>query len=239
MIKFEKVSFNYKNKVEVLNDLTVEFPSNEITGLIGHNGAGKTTIYRLISNLILPSEGKIIINQDMITDYKKQVAYIPSGASIYERLTAYENLVFRAKIIGLSKDEYDKKIKILLKKLKLSKRIHDKAYDFSNGMKKRLGLASALIGSPKLLLIDEALNGIDPESINIIVNILKELNENGTTIIITSHDLSLIHDLCTEIKILNEGEFVYQGEKNKEFKDFKEFYLSLTTNYDEEEDFVE
>lgn len=232
MINFNNVTFSYNNKVDTIYKLNLNIKPNQIFGLLGHNGAGKTTIFRLIVGVLKPKSGDIQIDEKITSDFRKNVSYMPEGNSIYEKLTAMENLKFRARVAKLPNHEIDEKSKEVLTTLKLIKRANDKSAHYSNGMKKRLALACALISKPKILLLDEPTNAIDPESVDIIIKLLKKLNAEGTTIIFSTHDLNLINELCTNIAIINEGETAFCGELNKIPNELKEFYISLTTNED-------
>ncbi|MGD2090593.1 MAG: ABC transporter ATP-binding protein [Candidatus Aminicenantes bacterium] len=230
-LELKNVFFSYKKTNFVINDLDLTVKEGEIHGLLGHNGAGKTTILRLISGLLEPSRGSVTFFENMT--HKSHsidfISYMPETIGIYEKLNSIQNLEFRGLAEGLSKREIKQRSRDLLKKLGLNGRKKELAGYLSHGLRKRLSLSCALVKNPRVLLLDEPTNGIDPASLKIIIDLLKDLNKNGATILISSHDLATISRLCTAISILQEGKIVYghdMADVNLEY--LENMYLEKT-----------
>lgn len=215
-----------------LKNINLEVPKGEIYGLIGPNGAGKSTLLKILSNLAFPSEGTV--------DYlfqeqgSHQIGTLIETPGMILHFSAYDNLKLKA--LGLGVENFDSEIKSLLEFVGLTEVAKRKVKTFSLGMKQRLGLAMALIANPELLILDEPINGLDPQGIVEIRNLLKKLNEDGKTIIISSHILSEIEKVVDEISIINKGEIVYQSRMDELKKEceqgnisLEDFFLNLTS----------
>jgi len=209
-IELKSINFAYNKNNYVLNNLNLVIDDGKIHGLLGHNGAGKTTVIRIIVGLLEPINGTISLFKDSNNKFAKDfISYMPESIGIYEKLNSIQNLEFRGKAEGLTKKETEVRTRELLTRLGLERKKKELAGYLSHGLRKRLSLACALIKKPKLLLLDEPTNGIDPVSLKIIINLLKALNEEGTTILISSHDLATISKLCSSFTIIQEGKDVY------------------------------
>lgn len=154
MIYFHNISFSYNKKVNILQNLNLHIPESKIFGLLGHNGAGKTTIFRIITGVLKVNSGKVEFNTNIFNAYRKNVSYMPENNSIYEKLTARENLFFRGKICCMTKKDIKERSEEILKQLKLDKRADEKVGYYSNGMKKRISLACALISKFFITIIE-------------------------------------------------------------------------------------
>jgi len=231
VVKFENVFFSYNKRDLVINNVDLNIAQGQIHGILGHNGAGKTTTFRLLLGLLKPKSGLIQCDGFVSEDRnfpRGLISYMPESIGIYEKLTGFQNLEFRARTARVPHSQIRPKSKELLKSLRLLNRAHERAGYWSNGMKKRLSLACALISQPKLLLLDEPTSGIDPESLSIIRQILKKINNQGTTIILSSHDLNSVEKICTHISILQYGKLIYTGVLDGNISSLEEFYLKHT-----------
>jgi len=230
-IEFQDVSFAYKKNNPVINDLNLLVGEGEIHGLLGHNGAGKTTILRLIIGLLEPIRGTVSIfeNRDGKKIAKNYISYMPESIGIYEKLNPVQNLEFRGLAEGLTKSEVEGRSRELLSGLGLDGKKKELAGYLSHGLRKRLSLSCALIKEPKLLLLDEPTNGVDPASLKILIDLLKILNRKGTTILISSHDLMTISRLCSSLTIIQEGKAVYNQAASQIDPEYLEsIYLEKT-----------
>jgi ABC-type multidrug transport system ATPase subunit len=235
LLDIKDLNFSYNDNNKIINDLNITIKANSLFGILGHNGAGKTTLFRLITGLISPKTGSIKINGYNIKQYRKfkNLSYMTEYNGIYNKLTAFQNLEFRARSNHIKKEKYVDMSVNILKKLHLYDRANEKAGSWSNGMKKRLALACALIVNSDLLLLDEPTSGIDPESLDIIKEILQELTKKGTTIILSSHDLNTIEKICTNFCIIQKGNIIFNGKIKELTMPLDKFYLKLTKNYSE------
>ena len=206
-ISIQNLTKKYGNFTAV-NDLNLEIIQGEIIGLIGHNGAGKTTTFVMLTGLTLPTSGKILIDGvDIAKDpiaIKENIGFLPDGTKYYTDLTARQNLDFFCELADSGKDRIDE----ILKLVKLDKFENRKVGEFSKGMIQRVGIAQALIKNPKLIILDEPTSGIDPEGRIEFNHILKDLNKQGISIIIASHSLDEVQDVCNRIAIIKEGKLV-------------------------------
>jgi ABC-2 type transport system ATP-binding protein len=203
MLKVTDVCKNY-GKHEVLKQMSFSVPKGSIYGLVGRNGAGKTTIMRIISGLQKPTKGKVEYGFDH-KGYGK-VGALVELPSIYSSKSARDNLIFQYINLGLKIDD---SIDEILKFVALDKTGKKKAGRFSLGMRQRLGIGMAMAGNPEMLILDEPINGLDPQGIIEIRDLLQRLNrEKGTTIIISSHILSELSKLATNFAFVEDGTVV-------------------------------
>jgi ABC-2 type transport system ATP-binding protein len=236
MIDITNLSFQYGKKEPVYKGINLNIKEKKIVGLLGHNGAGKTTLIKLIAGLLKPNEGSIIIKglTPNVNKHKRgMLSYMPEYDGIYNQLTVMQNMKFRARLIRLEKSYMESECERVLKIVGLWKKRDSKAFHLSNGMRKRLVLACSCLDYPEVLLLDEPTNGVDQESKQRIIRLLKSMNDKGTTIIVSSHDFELINMICNDVVIINSGEIEYCGEKPDE-ETLKEKYSEIT--FDEEED---
>ena len=211
-------------KFSAISNLNMHVPKGAIYGLIGKNGAGKTTLIRLLCGLQKPTSGTYSIygvsyKDRKITEMRKRIGAIIETPSICLDMTAEENLKEQYKVIGLP--NYDN-LKELLKLVRLNETGEKKAKNFSLGMKQRLGLAIALVGNPDILILDEPINGLDPEGIIEIRELILKLNkENGITFLISSHYLDELSKIATCYGFINEHRIVKEISSKELEQDFK------------------
>ena len=208
VLEIKNVS-KYFGKTKVVDNLSFEVKSGEILGFLGPNGAGKTTTIKMILGLLSIDEGSIEINgYDVKKNFEKAMEYIGGiveNPDLYGYMTAVENLKLYAKIRGI---EYNKVYKIL-ETVGLEKSMNQKVSKFSLGMKQRAGLALSLLHSPKILILDEPTNGLDPAGIKDLRDILKRLTrEENISVLVSSHILSEMELMCDRVVVINEGKFV-------------------------------
>ena len=206
------------NKFKAIDNLNMRIPKGAIYGLIGKNGAGKTTLIRLICGLQKPTSGIFMMYGVSNTDKKmkeerKRIGAIVETPSIRIDATAEDNLKEQYKILGLPSEE---NLKEILKQVGLSNTGKKKAKDFSLGMKQRLGIAIALVGEPDFLILDEPINGLDPEGIIEIRELILKLNkEKGITFLISSHYLDELSKVATHYGFLNHGKIIKEISKQE------------------------
>lgn len=212
LLETSGLSYKFSENETVLHDINLQVPAASIYGFLGPNGAGKTTTLRLLLGLLKKQQGNITVfgksfDKSRVESLQKIGSLIESP-SLYSHLTAVENLSVLQKIYQCPKD----RIPAVLKLVGLSGTGNKKAGQFSLGMKQRLSIAIALLHNPSLLILDEPTNGLDPNGIIEIRQLLKQLNQQeGITIIISSHLLSEIEKLVSHIGIINKGKMMFQG----------------------------
>jgi ABC-2 type transport system ATP-binding protein len=184
-------------------------------GFLGPNGAGKSTTIKMLTGLLRPTAGSITIEglplADNLLEVKRLIGVLPEELPLYERLTGEEYLHFAGRMYGLSKDETRKRTEELLEFLSLTEDARKLIVDYSLGMKKKTALAAALIHNPRVLFLDEPLNGIDPISGRVVSDLLRRLAQKGVTLFFTSHVLDVVERLCDEVAIIDHGRLVAQG----------------------------
>ena len=202
ILQTDNLSKVYGEKT-VLNHVNIHVPEKSIYGLVGKNGAGKTTLMRIICGLTQQSEGNYTLmgktNDDAV---RSNMGMLIEKPGIYEHMTALENLHYFSLLYGFESQDYQR----ILEMVGLQNAGKKKAHQFSLGMKQRLGIAIALLGNPGFLILDEPINGLDPEGVYEMRKMLEALNrENGTTIMIASHILSELYKLATDYAIIDGG----------------------------------
>lgn len=214
MISVSELSKKF-GSLRAVDRISFSVKAGELFGFLGPNGAGKTTTISMISGLLKPDEGTIEIGEyDMWKSpraAKKILGYVPQELALYEELTATENLVFWGGLYGLAKADIRKRAGLILERVGLSDRARESVTRFSGGMKRRLNLAIGLIHDPKVLLLDEPTVGIDPQARNNILEIIREIAKQGTTLIFTTHHLEEAEKLCDRIAIMDHGKILETG----------------------------
>lgn len=206
-IKVDNVTKIIK-KVKVLDHVSLEFESGEITGLKGINGSGKTMIMRIISGLIRPTEGKVFINGRELKkemDFPESIGVLIDSPAFLDGYSAYDNLRYMASVKNKVSGE---EIKDLLKKVELADAGKKKYKYFSLGMKQRLGIAAAIMEHPDIILIDEPTNALDSKGVEMVKCILQQEKERGALIVLTCHDYSVLKELSYSIYFIEEGRVV-------------------------------
>lgn len=200
-------------KQKAVNNVSITVRENSIYGLLGPNGAGKSTTLKMITGMLRPSSGKVLFNgHEWNRKDLEQIGALIETPPLYENLSAVENLEVRAKLLNIPKTRIDK----VLKMVDLQNTGRKKAGQFSMGMKQRLGIAIALLNSPKLLILDEPTNGLDPIGIQELRSLIRSFPSKGITVILSSHILSEVQLIADDIGIISNGILGYEGQMNKD-----------------------
>lgn len=224
MIEISNLSKKYKNTDEVaVRNLNLTIKQGEIYGLLGPNGAGKTTLISMLTSLLKPTAGIFTINglnfQDHKTELQQTIGVVPQEYALYPTLTAYENLRYFGSMYGIKGNILKKSINDHLEIMGLLKFANKKTATFSGGMKRRVNLIAGIMHQPKVLFLDEPTVGVDVQSKNVIIDHLKHLNKQGTTIVYTSHHLNEAETFCTHVAIMDKGEVIVKGVPSKLVKE--------------------
>ncbi|HYF70501.1 MAG TPA: ABC transporter ATP-binding protein [Ohtaekwangia sp.] len=210
MIKIQNVTKRFGSKT-VVDNISLQVRAGEVFGLLGPNGAGKTTTTNIIIGTLVPETGMIQIaglGAPGMKSIKRLIGIVPQTLAIYETLTASENLRFFGSLYGLSGNELKDRIRDVLEIVNLTDRKNDRVSKYSGGMKRRLNIATALLHRPSLLILDEPTVGVDPQSRNAIYESLKRMKEEGCTIVLTSHYIEEVQQLCNRVGIMDAGKLV-------------------------------
>ena len=212
-IKIQNLAFQYPRQEGIcFKNFNLEVAAGERFGLFGPNGAGKTTLMNLMTGLLKYSAGSIRLQDHEINDHPKSIntifGFVPQDFSFYPELTARENLAFYGAWYGLKTKQIKIRTKELLNVLGLASVADRFVKSFSGGMKRRVNLAIGVMHKPQVLFLDEPTVGVDVQTRHAIINYLKELNETGTTLIYTSHQLEEATELCNKIALIDDGKII-------------------------------
>jgi len=239
LIHINQLAKKYKGSdYFAVNPLSLSIQKNEIFGLLGPNGAGKTTLISMLCGLVKPTAGTIKIKELNYKKNKKQIqnliGVVPQEYALYPTLTAFENLIYFGAMYGLKGEGLKTSIKESLKRLGLTRFTDKKVKTFSGGMKRRVNLIAGTLHNPEILFLDEPTVGVDVQSKNVIIQHLKQLNNEGTTIVYTSHHMLEAEEFCTDVAIIDDGSIIARGHPTELIKSVKtasnleEVYLNLT-----------
>lgn len=223
MIKLQNISKTFdtaSGNVHAVKNVNIDIEDGEIFGIIGFSGAGKSTLVRCINLLERPSEGSVLIdNQDLtklnekeLREVRKKIGMIFQHFNLMKSRTVYQNIAFPLKGSKLSKEEQDRKIMDLLKLVDLSDKRDAYPSQLSGGQKQRVAIARALANDPNVLLCDEATSALDPQTTKSILKLLKQVNEKlNLTIILITHEMGVIKEICDRVAVMENGNVVEQG----------------------------
>lgn len=223
IIEIKDLCKSYK-KQKVLKEISMNIPKNQVYGLLGANGAGKSTLLKMLSGLSRPTSGEIIFEgHPWSRKDLKDIGALIETPPIYENLTAWENLKVKALLLGVSEERMQEVLEIV----NLTDTGRKRAGAFSLGMKQRLGIALALLGNPRLLILDEPTNGLDPLGIQELRHLIRSFPEQGITVIVSSHILSEIRMTADHIGIISHGRLGYEGTVTAD-EDLEELFMRIT-----------
>ena len=214
MLRIENLTKVY-SKHKAVDSLSLHIAPGEIYGFIGHNGAGKTTTLKACCGILRFDDGEIYINGKSIKEEpvacKRDIAYIPDNPDLYEFLSGIKYLNFIADIFGVSKHEREERINKYADMFELTGDLAQPISAYSHGMKQKLAIISALIHSPKLLIMDEPFVGLDPKAAHILKGLMRELCDNGGAIFFSTHVLEVAEKLCDKVAIIKNGKLIVSG----------------------------
>lgn len=224
MIRFEHVSKAFLSggkEFLAVDDVSFEVQKGEIYGIIGFSGAGKSTLVRCINLLERPTSGKVYIGAEELTAmpmnelrrHRKKIGMIFQQFNLFASRTVFENVAFPLKGSGLSKNEKKEKVMKLLRLVELEEKASDYPSQLSGGQKQRVAIARALASDPEIILSDEATSALDPRTTRSILDLLKKVNkEMGITIVVITHEMQVIKDICDRVAVMKDGKVVEQGD---------------------------
>lgn len=232
-LRIDKLSKTYPNGVKALDNVSIEI-ENGMFGLLGPNGAGKSTLMRTLATLQSADSGSAFLNEINITndadELRKNLGYLPQEFGVYPRITAEQLLDHLAILKGITnRRERKDLVAYLLNKVNLYDKRNKNVSKFSGGMKQRVGIAQALIGSPKLIIVDEPTAGLDPGERNRFYNLLSEVG-NEVIVILSTHIVDDVRELCTNMAIMNLGKIVFKGHPNNAIEELQgKVYQKIVT----------
>jgi ABC-2 type transport system ATP-binding protein len=195
-----------------VNDVTFDVRAGEIFGLLGPNGAGKTTTIRMILDIFKPDHGEIKVLGGPMTEQKKeQIGYLPEERGLYKDIKVEDCVIYLAELKGMSRRTAKERADAYFKQLDLTEHRHKKVNDLSKGMQQKVQIITTLIHQPKLIVIDEPFSGLDPVNTRMIQEMLMKERERGTSIVMSTHQMYQVEEMCDRIVLINKGDSVLYG----------------------------
>lgn len=210
-LKVSNVSKRFQ-QVTAVKDISFELETGKMLGFLGRNGAGKTTTFRMILGLTEPSEGEIHFNGHKInTSNYNEIGYLPEERGLHAKLKVVDELTYLVTLKGMNKKDIKKAIDYWLDRFQITEHRDKKIESLSKGNQQKVQLLASMIHEPQLLILDEPFSGLDPVNVELLKKAVIDLNQQGTTIIFSSHRMEHIEELCDDVCILNRGQMVVQG----------------------------
>ncbi len=216
------------HKNVALHNVELEIPKQSIFGLLGPNGARKSTFIRIVNQIINADSGQIQINgENLAPKHIGTIGYLPEERGLYKKMKVGDQLLYLAQLKGLSKKEAVQKIKAWLERFEASDWLNKKIEDLSKGMQQKVQFISTVMHEPELIILDEPFSGFDPINANLIKDEILSLREKGSTIIFSTHRMESVEEMCDYIALINKSEKILDGEKSKIKNDFKSNQYTL------------
>jgi ABC-2 type transport system ATP-binding protein len=240
-IETEDLEKQYPNGFKALDNISFKIKKGDIVGYLGPNGAGKTTTIKILTNLIKPTSGHAYVNGIDVNQTPKQalkhIGALIEVPGVYDYFTPHDLLTYFGKIHGMKRDKIDKQIKEILKRLKLQKWENKKIGGFSTGMQRRLAIAKAIFHEPEIVILDEPVLGLDPKGIKDIRELIKQFQNDGMTIFLSSHLLQEVSETCNNVIFLDKGKIItYDSVENiKRKTDLKTIDVQFLSEISKEE----
>ena len=195
-----------------LDNVSIEVPDGKIFGLLGPNGAGKTTMIRIINRITIPTGGRVFFDGKAVDDeFVRKIGYLPEERGLYKKMKVGEQMMYLARLKGLSKAEAEEALRKWFVKFKIQSWWNKKVEELSKGMAQKVQFISTVVHKPKLLILDEPFSGFDPVNAQTIRNEILQLKEEGATIILSTHNMESVEELCDNIALINKSHLVLSG----------------------------
>ncbi len=225
MIEFKNVVKLYDSESKALDGLNLVIPDGQFVFVVGSSGSGKSTMLKLLTKEIEPTSGKITVNGVNLSSVKpRNIPYYRRGLGVVfqdfrllEKMSVFDNVAFAMRVIGAKQSDIKKRVEYVLNLVELMDKSSRKAAELSGGEKQRVGLARALVNNPGILIADEPTGNIDPQMSLEIVNLLSNINKTGTTVIMVTHDVSLVRAFPHRVVEISEGKVVNDSSQGGEF----------------------
>lgn len=212
MIEIKSLNKKYGNVI-ALNDVSLSISQGSIIGVLGPNGAGKSTLIRIITGIINPDSGQILINKQPLNKLNvKRIGYLPEERGLYQKMKVGEQAIYLAILKGISHDSAEKQLKYWFEKLNISDWWNLKVGSLSKGMQQKIQFIISVIHEPDLLILDEPFSGLDPINRDLLGNEILELNKQGMTIMLSTHDMNSVEQFCNQVVLIDKGHVILSGE---------------------------
>lgn len=224
MITVNKVTKRYADHL-ALDSISLEVPQQSIYGLLGPNGAGKTTLIRILNQITAPDSGEVLINGERLCPkHIATIGYLPEERGLYKKMKVGEQAVYLAQLKGLGKSEAENRLNQWFERFGITDWWNKKIEELSKGMQQKVQFVTTVIHNPKILIFDEPFSGFDPINANQLKETILELRDQGATILLSTHNMASVEELCDNITLINKGHCILAGRLN----DIKRQYDTLT-----------
>lgn len=224
LVKINGVSKSYGDH-QALDNIDFGIPENSVFGLLGPNGAGKTTLIRIITQIIMPDSGQVLFKDvPMLAEDVRKIGYLPEERGLYKKMKVSDQLIFLARLKGMSRPDAVASIKHWMEKLEIMAWHNKNVEDLSKGMQQKIQFIATVVHNPSLIILDEPFSGFDPVNANLIKDEILELKEKGATIIFSTHRMESVEELCDQITLIHHSKILINGAK----KDIKNQYRDNT-----------
>lgn len=222
LLQLHNVEKNY-GRFKALSDINLVVDNKSIFGLLGPNGAGKTSMIRIITHITIADKGTVTINNEPIKEgHAAMIGYMPEERGLYKKMKVWEQLVYLARLKGLSYDDAKAKVFYWMEKLHIKDWWNKRIEELSKGMGQKIQFISTVVHDPKLIILDEPFSGLDPINANVIQNEIYELKEKGATIIFSTHRMEQVEEICENIALINKGKIILSGNVSEIKHRFKQ-----------------
>ena len=230
MLKAENVTKTYNaGKKLALDDFSIDVPEASIYGLLGPNGAGKTTFIRIINQITQADSGEVFINQQKLNpEHIKQIGYMPEERGLYKNMSVGDQILYFGELKGMSKNDALSQAKYWFEQLEIDQWWKKKLSELSKGMAQKIQFVVTVLHRPKLLILDEPFSGFDPVNANLIKDQILNLKNNGTTIILSTHRMESVEEMCDYVALINQSKKVLDGKVFDVREKFKKNIFGIT-----------
>ena len=228
IVELKGINKSYQN-YKALNDLNLKIPKGKIFGLLGPNGAGKTTLIRILNQILIPDTGKVLFNGETLSQKNIiNIGYLPEERGLYRKMKIGEQAIYLARLKGLSKKEAKEKLNFWFDKFEISHWWDKKIEDLSKGMAQKIQFIVTILHEPELLILDEPFSGLDPVNSKLIKKEIIELKKKKTTIILSTHDMNSVEEICDNIALIDKSNKILEGSVNKIKEEYSEKIWEIT-----------
>jgi ABC-2 type transport system ATP-binding protein len=227
-IEISNITKKYREHT-ALDNVSFSVPDGSIFGILGPNGAGKTTLLRIINNIIPPDSGEILLFGEPLNDkHMENIGYLPEERGLYKKMSVGDQVLYLSQLKGLSHKEAREKINYWFDKLDIKSWLGRKVEELSKGMQQKVQFIITVLHSPRLLIFDEPFSGFDPINADILKNEILELKDKGATILLSTHNMESVEELCDQIVLVNQSKLLLYGEVDNIKRKFSKNYFEIS-----------
>ena len=210
-ISVDEVTKRYADHT-ALDRMSIDIPEQCIYGLLGPNGAGKTTLIRILNQITAPDSGEVLINGEKLSQkHIAHIGYLPEARGLYKKMKVGEQAIYLAELKGIKKAEAQKRLKLWFEKFEIGDWWDKKVEELSKGMQQKIQFVTTIIHDPEILIFDEPFSGFDPINANLLKEAILDLRDKGATILLSTHNMASVEELCDSITLINKGRSILQG----------------------------